>query len=322
MSTFDEVLNEQAQYYIHATSAPTIEKRRVLKHNETFGVFDQYGDIDAGAQSEEGIYHHGTRFLSRLRLKLLHTRPLLLSSAVRRDNVLLAVDLTNPDVFNEGRLLLSHGTLHIYRSQFIFNDTLYKRVQVRNFALAPIEISFLMEFGADFADIFEVRGETRERRGHLFEPRVENDNRTVVLEYEGLDNVLRRTVITLSPPVEVLLPSTLHFTVRLDPGEQRSLEFEAGFQTDSRAHSAGYSANLALATSALEEPGKIRCQVTSSNDQVNTWLERSRSDLNMLLTDVPHGSYPYAGVPWFSTPFGRDGVITALECLWIAPQMA
>ncbi len=115
MAAANETLQEGSQYYIQATNAPSIERSRVLKQDETFGVFDQYGDIDASEQNEEGIFHRGTRFLSRLRVKLIERRALLLSSTVRRDNVLLAVDLTNPDILSEGRLLLPRGTLHIYR---------------------------------------------------------------------------------------------------------------------------------------------------------------------------------------------------------------
>src|ERR1019366_8565527 len=72
----------------------------------------------------------------------------------------------------------------------------------------------------------------------------------------------------------------------------------------------------------LERFSAWSCHVHTSNGQINAWINRAVSDLHMLTTELATGPYPYAGVPWFNTPFGRDGIITALECLWLRPQLA
>lgn len=325
MLPLDEILKTNGQYYIQAKSAPTPELTRVLKQADTFGVFDEYGDVDAKAHPQEGIFSRGTRYLSCLKLKFLLGRPLLLSSSIRRDNVLFAVDLTNPDISTEGKVLLHRGTLHIYRTQFLWQDRLYMSVRVRNFALTAVEMSFGLEFGADFADIFEVRGEKRERHGLLHEPQLDTRSGKVALEYEGLDGVVRRTIVGSSPQVQVqvTLPSALHFSLRLSAGEEQSFEFTFAFEMGSQAPVvSGFADSLESATKAIAGPDRIPPIIGTSNEQFDTWIERSRADLNMLLTAGPCGNYPYAGVPWFSTPFGRDGIITALQCLWVSPPMA
>jgi glycogen debranching enzyme len=325
MLPLDEILKTNGQYYIQAKSAPAPELTRVLKQADTFGVFDEYGDVDAEAHPQEGIFSRGTRYLSCLKLKFLLGRPLLLSSSIRRDNVLFAVDLTNPDISAEGKVLLHRGTLHIYRTQFLWQDRLYMSVRVRNFALTAVEMSFGLEFGADFADIFEVRGEKRERHGLLHEPQLDTRSGKVALEYEGLDGVVRRTIVGSSPQVQVqvTLPSALHFSLRLSAGEEQSFEFTFAFEMGNQVPViSGFADGLESATKAITGPDRIPPIIGTSNEQFDTWIERSRADLNMLLTAGPCGNYPYAGVPWFSTPFGRDGIITALQCLWVSPPMA
>src|ERR1043165_7169943 len=88
--------NEQDPYYILASAPSADERSRVLKHDDTFAVFDRHGDIQPIGLREQGLYHEGTRFLSRWVLGLGRDRPLFLSSTIKEDNDVLVVDLTNP----------------------------------------------------------------------------------------------------------------------------------------------------------------------------------------------------------------------------------
>ena len=109
----DDVIRVEDQYYILATSSLADDRTRVLKHGETFAIFDRYGDMQPLGIGEQGLYHEGTRFLSRLVLRIGRDRPLLLSSTVKDDNALLAVDLTNRDITVDGQVAVPRGTLHI-----------------------------------------------------------------------------------------------------------------------------------------------------------------------------------------------------------------
>jgi glycogen debranching enzyme len=79
---------------------------------------------------------------------------------------------------------------------------------------------------------------------------------------------------------------------------------------------------MRAARRALRESSERAASVDSSNSVFNEIVRRSVSDLYMLITDTAQGPYPYAGTPWFSTPFGRDGIITALMTLWVDPTIA
>ncbi len=317
----EDIIRVKDQFYILATSSRVDDRTRVLKHGETFAVFDRYGDIEQVGLKELGIYHEGTRFLSRLTLSLGKDRPLLLSSTIKEDNALLAVDLTNPDVSLNGQVVVPRGTLHLFRCKFLWEGVCYERLRIWNYGLFPVEVSFSFQFDADFADIFEVRGLTRERRGQRLETVVEEGG--IVLAYKGLDGLIRRTRLECSPRPKEVSGSEVHYEVRLQPKGKATFFLTVACElAETPPPRPSYNMAFKHATRALKHAKTQDCEIYTSNEQFNDWLNRSLADLHMMITDTPEGPYPYAGVPWFSTAFGRDGIITALECLWVNPWIA
>src|SRR5262245_27466062 len=181
----------EVPYYIPATATAT-RPRRALKHGDTFIVVDSHGDMGASAGGSDGLFHADTRFLSHLELRLNPVQPLLLGSNMRDDNTLLAVDLTNPDLYVGNRIVLEKDLVHVARTIFLWRGTAYQRIAVRNHGLQPVEIALSLHFGNDFADLFEVRGERRPRRGATSRTVIGGD-RQVLLSYKGLDDAWRRT---------------------------------------------------------------------------------------------------------------------------------
>jgi glycogen debranching enzyme len=317
----EDVIKVQEQYYILASSSLADDRTRVLKDGETFAVFDRFGDIHRVGHGEQGLYHEGTRFLSRCGLRLDKARPLLLSSSVNEDNSLLTVDLTNPDVSLDGQIRINRGTLHILRSKFLWRGVCYEAVRLSNHGLTPLDLSFSLRFDADFVDIFEVRGMVRKRRGRQLETRL--DEARITLGYEGLDGVVRHTAIRATPRPEETFANGFRFHVTLAGQDEAEYIITAACELgDLRPVPLNYGAALEAASAGRSAERDREAKIFTANEQYNDWLSRSTADLHMMVTREPDKLYPYAGVPWFSTVFGRDGIITALEYLWINPQIA
>ncbi|MGB9687886.1 glycogen debranching N-terminal domain-containing protein [Thermogutta sp.] len=309
------------EFYIPATSSLFERRPRTLKHGDTFAMFDHYGDIVVGDRTPEGIYHLDTRFLSRLILKIEGQRPLLLSSTVQRNNALLNVDLTNHDVFQDHTLVLPKGAIHIRRSKFLWQTACYEVLTLRNFDTVEHTFALTLEFGADFADLFEVRGFQREKRGHV-EAHVEDACRLRFI-YHSLDGLPRSTVVTFDPAPDRLTTTKSQFALRLGPKERCRIKVTVECQVDNQAtHQRDFARSVRRARRALLDAAERAAVLETSNETVNEILCQSMADLTMLVTDTPWKPYPYAGIPWYSTAFGRDGLITAIEMLWIDPEIA
>lgn len=315
---------EIREYDVIATSAPIDERTQILKLDDTFGVFDRFGDIEPFGQSHLGLYRGDTRFLSKLRVRLENERPLLLDSTVSQDNAVFRVDLMNVDIRSGEELVIPHGALHLLRSKVMGAHSCLEEARFHNYSLEPVSFAFTVEFDADFADIFEVRGIERRQRGRLHPPAVNGS--TLTLAYEGLDGRRRETRITLDPAPEWRGQARASYRCDLPPHASATfrwdIECEVGEEHASHPPTPGYrvarqQAEARACASRLTVP-----DIETSNDLFNDWIHRSAADISMLTAAAEGGMYPHAGVPWFSTPFGRDGILTALECLWMDPDLA
>ncbi len=308
----------EGPFYITATQAAG-RPPRTLKYGDTFVVLDSRGDIAAASGRSAGLFHFDTRYLSRFEVLVNGAQPLLLGSNLRDDNSALAVDLTNPDIIADQRILLEKDSVHVLRTVFLWRGTAYQRLSVRNYGDQPVELKVSILFENDFADLFEVRGAQRERRGSAT-AKLRGDDQ-VVLSYRGLDAKLRRTTLTFDPPPHRLAMDSAVYDVHLDPGATHPI-FATVSCDVAPPRPLPFLRGLRAARRELRSAARNRTSVETSNDRFNEMLCRSAADLAILTTDTPQGPYPYAGIPWFSTTFGRDGLITALQMLWWSPDIA
>lgn len=312
------------EFEIAATVSLHEQRPRTLKHNDTFAVFDHTGNVSAYPNSSEGLYHRDTRHLSQFHLTICGgIRPILLSSSLRDDSSTLTCDLTNPDIVGgNGKLILQNDLIHVRRTRFICNGRLYERLTLTNYQDKTDIVACELQFASDFADLFEVRGAVRKRRGRTLPPSLEDDR--ISLGYIGLDGITRCTRLHFDPAPEHLTPNLAIFRFELPPRKSSTVSIEVACEEPEthwplrhrlihsyRAARNDLRANMARAPSLV-----------SSNEIFNQTVQRCVTDIYMLLTQTDFGPYPYAGIPWYSTVFGRDALITALEMLWFDPAIA
>ena len=310
-------------FHIQATESIQQRWPRTLKQGDMFGLFDTLGDCVAPGLTPGGIFYNDTRYLSGVQLLVDGQRPLLLSSAVENDNVVLTVDLSNPDIYQDGTIALPREVLHIRRSKFLWQGSCHEHIAIRNFGARAHKCWLTLNFAADFVDLFEIRGVHREKRGDITSAVIGGSK--TIFRYVGLDKIERRTEIGFDPPPRQLSKSQAIYVLDLMPGKKMALIMTVRCTDSSlpripetRAFSEPYRA----ARRGAQRRTGFHETVSASSELANRMLARASADLSMLVTETPQGLYPYAGTPWFSTPFGRDGIITALQMLWLDPGLA
>jgi glycogen debranching enzyme len=262
------------------------------------------------------------RHLSRLDVLVNDQRAVLLNSDVTHDNTLLNADFNNPKLQEAEGTALPGGTLHLRRTMLLWDSVYYERLALTNYSPKPAEVSLDIEIGVDFVDIFEVRGVERQGKKPPVETSIAANNE-IVVRYPGADGVERRTRIRCTPDSDRADENGFHFSLHVPVKEDLVLYLEVACEQE-ETHRSGlsYATAAAAAKARHQQQRDSDCHTSTSNEQVNAWIDRSCADLHMLISQLPEGWYPFAGVPWFNTPFGRDGIITAWQYLWVNPQVA
>ncbi|HWO72793.1 MAG TPA: glycogen debranching N-terminal domain-containing protein, partial [Dehalococcoidia bacterium] len=278
--------------------------------NEGFVLLtDSNGNLPADNAKALGLYRDDTRYLSLWTLEIAGAELLPILSNADLGFAMEQVFIC-PELVNERRETIPAGSVQV-RRQRVLDNGLLETLRLENFAAVPISLDICFRFAGDFADIFEVRGLRRQKRGTISRPHVHADG--ITLRYQGLDGKGRQTRIQFDPAPQELSETAAFFKV--DIPARGSARLTASVLADSLAGSASARTSIADLRAARENWREESTRIVTDNELVNAVLERSLADVWMLLTRDDELRFVSSGIPWFNTLFGRDSCLTALMLL-------
>jgi glycogen debranching enzyme len=191
-----------------------------------------------------------------------------------------------------------------------------------NFLMRPIDYWVELAVGCDFADIFELRGWKRDARGQFFRPTV--DDRSIRFAYRGRDGAMIRSAVCFREPPHNIGPRGARWSFQLMPGVPVPLEWEV--RCDKRPASPAASIHFDGRRERLTgvyDAWRTDCSRWTSDIEVfDASLSRAVDDLRSLYITAGGDRAISAGIPWYSTVFGRDSIITSIETLPLNPTIA
>src|SRR5215204_1301803 len=322
-----------------------------------FLVTDPSGDVRSGNIDGQGLYWRDTRFLSIFELQINGVQPQLLSASGEH-NFMTNLQFANPRLVDSKGNLVPPRTVSIRRNRFLHNG-LHERLGFFNYNAHAVTFDVVLRLGSDFRDMFDVRGYLKRTEfGEISAP-VSSDDQ-LVFGYRGLDGTERETIVKFDreptgltchtpepisndlrelpgisgagdPRVDTRVDpawADVHFRLEIPPSQYRVITTLIEPHIKDEAIESPGSRGLTLDQEFLLIRDSYTVWADSStiirtdNELLNAVIRRSASDLRLLSDQVPDGYLPSAGIPWFSVPFGRDSLITALQSLPLHPNIA
>lgn len=299
------------------------KRTQILKYGEVFLNSAINGEIPPGNLAGLGLYWRDIRYLSCLEMEINNTKPLFLSSDATL-GYFAQFELANWEFVLDGKTI-PNKSIHI-RILRVIKERLYNRIRFINFTTYNLHLPVKLTFGADFLDIFEVRGTKRERHGTINPPR--KNEKSIVFSYNGLDGIERKTEILFANiPEDIKVREDnlveLHYNILLPPQKKVYLSFEISIGSFGNKRRRVSFSNVSK--QLRDERNKWEDSNTrfeSVNEIYNRIISQALNDIYILRNRYPNGSIPIAGIPWFASPFGRDSLIFSLQTLIVNTEIA
>ena len=320
-----------------------------LKDDYTFLVSDTTGEIKNDEQGH-GLYFEDTRYLSCLKLTLNGQPPQALNYNADY-NIAATFHLSSP-YFNQlensdsavspAQTAVAHAVGLVRRR--LVKGGLREQLEFTNFHPTPLTVEFELAVGADFADIFEVRGFPRQVTDEPASVEVGEGGKRLEFRSKPVkaDLPTRRMVFevsrqperyeqrqVISPINRQKLPEVvLHYRLDLPTGQPVTIGLTAQPDTTGQAvegatlSRADFAEGVAQTRQVFKD-WQATCSRVNTNDyRFNGIMEISSLDLRSLMQQDGDWLVVTAGLPWYFSLFGRDSLIAAMQSLSLNPQIA
>jgi glycogen debranching enzyme len=311
----DEITVHESRTLSHPLS-----ELHILKNGDSFAIFNHAGDIKTDEYGPDGLFLNDTRLISHWHISLENTDLQVLNHSIDDYHILFTAHFACKGFMDMDCVPVGENRIYIKREKFIRKGTMYERISLENHMDVPVRVRLSLQYGSDFYDMFQVRGIHRRQQG--IKTDIETGADKVTLRYRGLDGKARRSVIRFSEAPHSLTAYRALFEIRLEKGERKVMAATGGMDPGVPPSPALFEKTLTRIQEQIQRRLRGWTGIRTANSHFDEWLESSRIGISLLTTLRHTGLYPYAGIPWFSTPFGRDGIITALQTLWVNTDIA